>query len=225
MRSEQELISSLRFGDSGPASARRACLLAFCAFLGATLAGCDAREQKPKTAWTALSPIGIAGAQQSDRVVPPAAVAGAMQPVDEAFALYAASSGLAEIEGARLVLKSTRNAEVRDYVQKLLREHGQALDALRRIVAPRGLSLPTAPTGRHADMVTKLTGVKQPDLDDAFLQRFGVDAHKETISLYERHAAEGKDAELRRYAERTLVSLREHLAAAQKILHAAANSR
>lgn len=70
-------------------------------------------------------------------------------------------------------------------------------------------------------MVTKLTGVNPKDVDDAFVQRFGIDAHKETIALIERHLTEGKDPELKRYAQQTLTLLREHLAAAQKLAHAA----
>lgn len=197
-----------------------------CAALAAAVlfSGCgDTRQQKPKVGmW---SPISTAAAQQTDLVVPPAAMSGAMQPVDEAFVLYAASSGLAELEGARFVLKTTTSPDVRDYAQKLIRDHTRSSDELRRIVGPRGLKLPSAPTGRHADMVTKLSGVRQPELDEAFLQRFGVDAHKETIVLFERQLAEGKDTDLKRYAQQVLVTLREHMSGAQKLLYAAAASR
>ena len=191
------------------------------------LAGCDVQQQKPKTAPLAVGfeLIGSAAAQTTDLVVPPAAISGAMQPVDEAFALFAASSGLAEVEGARLVLKSSRSAEVRSFAEMMAREHGRSADELRKIVAPRGLALPPGPTGRHLDMVTKLSGVRAQDLDDAFVRRFGVDAHKEAIALFERHVVEGKDPQLKRYAEQTLASLREHLAAAQKLLHASTAAR
>jgi putative membrane protein len=161
-----------------------------------------------------------AHAQQTDRVVSPAAVTGAIQPVDETFALYAASSGAAQVEGARLVLKTTRNDAVRDYAQRLLRDHTQAAEQLRRLVSARGVKLSPVATGRHADMVTTLAGVTPRDLDGAFLQRFGLDAHKETIALFERHANEGKDPELRRYAQQSLATLREHMAAAHKLIHA-----
>ena len=158
-------------------------------------------------------------------MIPPAAISGAMEPVDEAFARFAVSSGLAEIEGARLVLRSSNNADVREYAQSIVRDHGRGADELRRIVAARGVTLPLAPTGRHADMVTKLAGVDAADRDEAFLQRFGLDAHKEAIALFERHAAEGRDPRLRRYADQTLPLLREHMAAAHKLLYAAAARR
>ena len=171
------------------------------------------------TAFLALAAIG-ASAQQADQVVPPAAVAGNMAKVDEAFAHFAVSSGLAEIEGARLVLKTTRRADVRDYAQRLVKDHGTAVAALRRIVGPRGLKLSATPTGRHADLVTKLGGVEADARDEAFLLRFGVDAHKEAITLYERHATEGVEPELKRHATETLPHLREHLAAAMKLMNA-----
>jgi putative membrane protein len=189
-----------------------------------TVAACDTRQQKPKVSLP-FDLIPAAAAQQTDLVVPPAAVSGAMQPVDEAFALYAASSGLAEIDGARLVLKHSKKADVRQYAETIVREHSRNADELRRIVAPRGLKLPAAPTGRHADMVTTLAGVRPQDVDDAFLQRFGVDAHKETISLFERQVIDGRDPQLKRYAEQTLPALREHMAAAQKLLHASSAVR
>lgn len=190
------------------------------------LAGCENREQKPKVSGSAtVGLIGTAAAQQSDLVVPPAAISGALAPVDETFALYAASSGLVEIEGAQLVLKTTKRSDVREYAQRLARDHTKNLEELRRIVAPRGLKLPPAPTGRHADMVTKLAGVGTSDRDDAFLLRFGVDAHKETIALVERHATEGEDPELKRYAQQMLTMLREHMAAARKLLHAHGGTR
>lgn len=184
---------------------------------------CDTREPKPKV--VSVSVIGSAHAQQSDLVVPPEAITGAMAPVDEAFARFAASSNVAQLEAARLVLKASRSDEVRGYAQRIMRDHAQGGEELRRIVKPHGLKLPPAPTGRHADMVTKLSGVTAGDLDEAFLQRFGRDAHKEAIALYERHVAEGKNGALRRYAEGTLPLLREHMAAAHKLIHAAAAAR
>lgn len=206
---------------------RHACTrLAYAVFATlAFLSGCENREQKPKVAppWYAL--VNTAHAQQADQVVPPMALTGSMAPVDEAFALFAASSNLAQMEGARLVLKSTRNTDVRDYAQRILRDHTQSGEHLRRIVVPRGVKMPPTPTGRHADMVTKLAGVASAERDDAFLLRFGVDAHKETIVLFERHVSDGKDPELMRYAQQMLAMLREHQAAAHKLIHAAAGAR
>ena len=194
-------------------------IAALCAALGA----CENREQKPKVA--ALTLIGAAHAQQTDTVLSPAAVTSKMAPVDEAFALVAASSSFAQIEAARLASKATRSDDVRDYAQRVMREHTRAAGELRRIVAPRGLTLPAGPTGRHADMVTKLSGLAPGDLESAYLQRFGLDAHKEAIALFERHAAEARSPELKRYAQDMLPALREHMAAAHKLIHAAAAAR
>jgi predicted outer membrane protein len=168
-----------------------------------------------------LLPTRAAFAQQVDRVVPPASIAGRMAPVDEAFALFIASSSLAQIEGARLVLKSTKNADMTDFAQRIVRDHRDTLERLRRIVGPRGLELPQAATGRHADLVTKLGGVAPAERDDAFIHRFGLDAHKEAIALTERHVKEGRDGDLKRYAEDLVKTLHEHMSAARKLAYAA----
>ena len=174
------------------------------------------------TAAWACAPV---AAQQTDQVVPPAAISGVMAPVDEAFASFAASSSLAQVDGARLVLKRAQRGDVRDFAQATVRVHTQALDDLRRIAAARGFKLPPMPSGRHADMVTKLSGVAPAEVEDAFVQRFGVDAHKETIGLYERHAKEGQDPALRKHAAAAVESLRERMASAQKLVHAAGGTR
>jgi putative membrane protein len=197
--------------------------LAVCVAIASVLAcaGCDTRQQKPKVASSAaVTLVSEAAAQQTDLVVPPAAISGRIAPVDEAFARYAASSGLSEIEAAALVLEVSRNPDIRDYAQNLIRDHRRSYDELKRIVAPSALKLPTAPTGRHADMLTKLGGVSAAERDEAFLTRFGIDAHKEAIALFDRHAREGRDPALKRYAEKTAAALRDHLLVAQKLNHA-----
>jgi putative membrane protein len=192
----------------------------------AALASCDAREPKPKVGSALdLRPIASAWAQQADQVVPPSAVKGVMAPMDEAFVLFAISNSLAEIEAARLVIKGTKCAAVREYAQSVARDHGRLAEDLRRIVAPRGPKLPVMPTGRHADMVTKLTGLSAQDLDGAFLQRFGIDATKEALALFERETAEGKDPDLRSYALQALDTLRGHMAVAHKLVNAAGAGR
>ena len=207
--------------DLAPAACRACAALAALALV----AGCDQRQQKPKTSSASFEVIRSAGAQTTDLVVPPTAVSGAMQPIDETFALFAASSGLAEVEAARLVLKSEKRSEIRSYAERMAKEHGRSVEDLRRIVAPRGLNLPAGATGRHLDMVTKLSGVGEQDRGDAFVQRFGVDAHKEAIALFERHVIDGKDPQLKKYATDTLQALRDHLSAAQKLVNAAAAGR
>ena len=203
-------------------AAGRAC--AVLAAIAAT-AACDNSPQKPKTSAMPFDIVPAAAAQTTDLVVPPAAISGAMQPVDEAFALFAASSGLAEVEASRLVLKTEKRSEIRGYAERMAKEHGRSVDDLRKIVAPKGLTLPAGPTGRHLDMVTKLSGVRAQDVGDAFVQRFGIDAHKEAIALFERHVIDGKDPQLRKFAEQMLAALREHMSTAQKLVNAAAAGR
>ena len=52
-----------------------------------------------------------------------------------------------------------------------------------------------------------------------------MDAHKETIALFERHTTEGQDPELKRYAQDMLPMLREHMGAAHKLMHAQGTAR
>src|SRR5687768_15420863 len=125
-RSQRDMQRRVSEPRMNPHSARRdltACRA--CVVLAAVtlVAGCDQRQQKPKTSSMSFGVIASAGAQTTDLVVPPTAVSGAMQPIDETFALFAASSGLAEVEAARLVLKSEKRSEIRAFAERMAKEH------------------------------------------------------------------------------------------------------
>jgi putative membrane protein len=184
---------------------------------GIMLGACDTQQQ-PRITLPQI--ISSAAAQQADLVVPPSAITGKMEPIDEAFASFAASFGLAQIEASRIVLKTTRESGVRDYALRIGRDHARSHDELKRIASERGYRLPGAPTGRHLDMVTKLIGVAPQDMDDAFLRRFGLDAHKEALSLFEAQVSKSRDPAVKQHAEQTLTMLRDHMTSAQQLVHA-----
>lgn len=151
---------------------------------------------------------------------PSAAGPAANEPVaasDRAFVNSAASSGLAEVEASRYVSEKTSNADLKNFANQMAREHTSANDELMRIAGTKGLTVPTTVDGEARGLLDKLRNSSGDQSDRNFVQDFGVDAHQKAIQLYETQARDGRDPELRAFAERTLPKLREHLTMAEQL--------
>lgn len=136
---------------------------------------------------------------------------------DRSFVNSAASSGLAEVEASRYVAEKTANPDLKNYATQMAREHTSANDELMRIAGTKGLTVPTTVDGEAKGLLDKLRNSSGDQSDRNFVQDFGVDAHQKAIQLYETQARDGRDPELRAFAERTLPKLREHLTMAEQL--------
>lgn len=146
-----------------------------------------------------------------------AGAAGPVAGADRAFMSEAANNSLAEVEAARLVEARTDNASVKSMAQQMERDHATMGDELKRLASQKGIELPTTIGGEPRGQLSRLTTLSKPEVDGTFLRDFGIDAHQKAISLFERQAREGQDADLKAFAERMLPKLREHLAMAQQM--------
>lgn len=138
------------------------------------------------------------------------------------FMLQAARINHAEIEAAQLALQRARDPGLREFAQELLRDHRSANTQLRQIALSRSVALPTGPSRQHQRMLDALRGLRGEAFESEFIQRAGLEAHRETIALHRAQASRDHgDAALRNHARSTLKTLQRHLDMAAG-LHAAA---
>lgn len=193
-------------------------------------AACDRPEPVGEQTAVPTAPPGAAptGADPAARPVPSEAEqaqAGGTEPstsgpvagAERAFVADAAASGLAEVEAARLVATRTNNPQIKEYAERMEREHRAANEELQRMAMAKGIDLPANPEGAPRERLNRLNGVTGAELERTYMQEFGIDAHQQAIELFERQARDGQDPELRTYAERTLPTLREHLHLARQL--------
>lgn len=152
------------------------------------------------------------------------AAAGPVAGTDRAFLSEAANNSLAEVEAARLVGARTDSATIKSMAQQMERDHATMGDELKRLASQKGVELPTTIGGEPRGQLSRLTTLSKPEVDGTFVRDFGIDAHRKAISLFERQAREGQDADLKAFAERMLPKLREHLAMAQQMQGAQAGT-
>lgn len=133
---------------------------------------------------------------------------------DRDFIRDAAAAGTAETRAAQLALQKARSDDVKRFAQHMLDEHGRSNERLMRLASDLGAAPPSETdraTARRLDRLGRLSG----DEFDREYMRMQVDDHKKAISLYEREARNGRNAELKSFAADTLPRLRDHLAMAQ----------
>jgi putative membrane protein len=144
-----------------------------------------------------------------------AATETATVPEPAAFVEKAAMSGMAEVELGRLALMKSRDANVREFAQRMVADHTKANQELTTIAAAKGISPPKSLDSEHQSHLRMLRDKSGEDFDKAYSEHMKMD-HSKAISLFE-GASRSDDAAVAGFAKKTLPTLKEHKQLAQKL--------
>jgi putative membrane protein len=134
---------------------------------------------------------------------------------DAEFAREAASGGMMEVQLGKLASERASNAQVKEFGQRMQKDHSKANDQLKKLAASKGIKLPTSLEGKQKSTVDKLTKLKGQEFDREYISTM-VDDHKEDLEKFEKQADKGKDADLKKFASEHVPILRKHLELAQQ---------
>ena len=136
---------------------------------------------------------------------------------DAAFMKKAAESGLAEVEASKIASTKAANTQVKGFATQMVDDHSKANDELKALAASKDVKLPTEPGMADRAKIKLLDGREGGSFDKHYADSFGVKAHEDTVRLFEKEAKDGKDAEVKAWAEKTLPTLRHHLEMARDL--------
>ena len=144
---------------------------------------------------------------------------------DATFVKMAASSGMEEVEVSKIAVDKAKNAEVKRFAERMLRDHGKTTGELKGMLGQlQGVSAQQMPTGldqQHQALLQQLQGAQQgAEFDRVFAQQ-QLQSHQAAVELFRAYAQSGDDARLKQWASQTLPSLEEHLREAQQLLQPA----
>lgn len=140
---------------------------------------------------------------------------------DEAFLKEAAQAGAAEIEASRLAASKARHPEVKAYATAMIADHTKVSDELKALAASKNVTLPEGPSVKHKAELKLIDAGDNDKFDERYAKNFGVEAHEQTIKLFEEASREAKDADVKAWAQKTLPALKQHLEMARKLPGAA----
>jgi putative membrane protein len=143
---------------------------------------------------------------------------------DRKFIIEAAESGMFEVEAAQMGATKATDPNVKSFASMLVDQHTAANNELVQLANSKKVELSAAPPRAMRRDVEKLGRHTGAEFDKDFVREVGIKAHEKDIKKFEKASKDVKDAELKAWVTKTLPTLREHLAQAQKLPQAGKNS-
>jgi putative membrane protein len=141
---------------------------------------------------------------------------GQLSSSDYKFISEAAQGGMAEVQLGQIARDRASNPAVKEFAEKMVKEHTDADQQLSQLASQKGATLPTdigASEKRETDRLLKLSGA---DFDRAYMKRMVRD-HEKDVKEFQREAKKASDADVQSFADKTLPTLQEHLKMAQDV--------
>jgi putative membrane protein len=126
------------------------------------------------------------------------------------FMTTAELAGLAEVELGKLAQTKAQNAEVKKFAAMMVTDHTKAGDELKAFGKKKDFKPATEMDSAHKATMEKLKGLSGAEFDKAYVDAM-IDDHEDAVDLFEGQAKDGKDAELKAFAAKTLPTLQSHL--------------
>ena len=184
-------------------------LAAIAAFFGGSVA----------VAQTGTGSTGAAGSPATSGSQGAAAKASSLSSEDKEFISQAAQNGHAELDTSKLAMEKASDPKVKEFAKMMIEDHTKANEELKALASSKGVEAPDDPSllqrGKSKLMLSTADGA---DFDRRYAESMGVDAHKETIELFEKAAGSAEDADVKAFAKKTLPKLQEHLKMAQELV-------
>ena len=133
---------------------------------------------------------------------------------DEQFIKEAASGGMLEVQLAQWIQKTGQSESAKNFGKMIVEDHTKANAKLMAIAQQKKVDVSKDLNEKDKatlDRLSKLTGA---EADRAYMSSM-VDDHKHDIEAFENEAKDGKDSDVRSFAEMTLPTLKMHLQHAQ----------
>jgi putative membrane protein len=136
---------------------------------------------------------------------------------DKKFIEEAGAGGMLEVQGSKLALERATDPEVKRFAEQMIKDHEKVNQQLIALVSPKGAPPPSELPMMMRSKLSSLGKEQGAKFDEEYMDEIGVDAHKDTVKLFEKAAKDLDDPELRKFAADTLPSLKHHLTMAQQL--------
>jgi len=131
------------------------------------------------------------------------------------FLTEAAQGGLAEVTLGQMAADKGENEEVKDFGRRMVRDHGKANDELKNLATTVGVPLPTEMSTEAKALQQRLEDLSGAEFDKIYMDEMLKD-HRKDVTVFEKQAEDGQNAQVKEWAKKTLPTLKEHLALAQR---------
>jgi len=133
---------------------------------------------------------------------------------DKKFVQAASMSSSTEIDAAKLAMSRSSDGDVKKFAGHMAADHTK-LTVQLKMAAPRGVSVPK--DNSDTALLDSLLPLKGAEFDTAYIQKVGLQGHKEAVSAFQDEIANGQDAKLKSAAQKALPTIEKHYQMAQDL--------
>jgi putative membrane protein len=138
----------------------------------------------------------------------------ALSAAEKTFATEAAHGGLAEVQLGELAEQKATSPQIKEFAQRMVKDHTQANQELMQLGKTENLNLPTQLDAKHKSEMDRLSTMSGNAFDTAYMQHM-VQDHQKTVADFQKQAQSGSDPALKSFAQKQLPILQQHLQMAQ----------
>jgi putative membrane protein len=132
------------------------------------------------------------------------------------FLTRIANSGMAEVEMTTLAQQQATIQAVKDFAGMLHSAHSDLNGQVKSLAGQKNVVLPATITDEKQKDIDNLKKKTGKDFDRSFIKTM-VDAHHSSIDMFEKCQRDGKDSDIKAFADKTLPALKMHLDSAKAI--------
>jgi putative membrane protein len=136
---------------------------------------------------------------------------------DKRFLKHAAEAGTYEVEGSKLALKKSKDAEILKFAKMMTEDHSQASAKLKTLASTRKVELPKEPSLLQQAKLKYLETRDGVKFDKSYANHIGVAAHEQAVELFQDASEDADDPDIKKFAVETLPVLKKHLEEAKRI--------
>jgi putative membrane protein len=126
------------------------------------------------------------------------------------FIQAAAQGGMTEVKLGELASRTGQRDDVKQFGQRMVKEHGGINDNLKALAAQKGVTLPDSLDAEHQGIVDKMSALSGSDFDNAYIAGMIKD-HKTDAKAFKAESSATKDTDVKGFVDKTIPVVNEHL--------------
>ena len=117
---------------------------------------------------------------------------------------------MTEVKLGELAASNGQRDDVKQFGQRMVKEHGGINDDLKALAAQKGVTLPDSLDAEHQGVVDKMSALSGADFDDAYIAGMIKD-HKMDAKAFKAESSATKDTDVKGFVDKTIPVVQEHL--------------
>jgi putative membrane protein len=139
-----------------------------------------------------------------------------VSPTTPDFVKEAAIGGMFEVESSKIAAQKATDPATKQFANQMVTDHSKANEELKAKATAAKIDVPATLDKSHQDALDKMNSQNAADFTKNYKSTMLSD-HKSTVSLFERYAKGGDNADLKAWAGQTLPTLQHHLQMAENL--------